>query len=189
MSLAAIGILGGTFDPVHNAHLAMARAALEHLKLDQVLFIPTGTTRYRNPALASGEHRVAMLQLGLQGNAKYRVDERELQPGASGYTVDTLKALHAERGDAQLYLLIGADQYAKLASWHRPEEVKRLAKIAVFERPGIDLKDEDGVERIPMPAMPISASEIRERAKRGEDLSRLVPPAVANYIARHRLYP
>lgn len=188
MSLAAIGILGGTFDPVHNAHLAMARAALEHLKLDEILFIPTGTTRYRNPALASGKHRVAMLRLALQGNAKYRVDERELQSGVSGYTVDTLKALRAERDDAQFYLLIGADQYEKLASWHRPEEVKSLAKMAVFGRPGIDLIDDNEVEHVPMPAMPVSASEIRERAKRGEDLSRLVPPAVANYIARHRLY-
>ena len=188
MRLAAIGILGGTFDPVHNAHLAMARAALAHLKLDEIVFIPTGTTRYRNPALASGEHRVAMLQLALHGNPKCRVDERELQQGASGYTVDTLEAMRAERGDAQLYLLIGADQYEKLASWHRPEEIKRLAKLAVFGRPGIELKGEDKVERIPMPAMPVSASEIRERAKRGEDLSRLVPPAVANYIARHRLY-
>jgi nicotinate-nucleotide adenylyltransferase len=166
----------------------MARAALEHLKLDEIVFIPTGTTRYRNAALASGEHRVAMLQLALQGNPRYRMDQRELQPGASGYTVDTLKALGAERTDAEFYLLIGADQYEKLASWHRPEEIKRLAKIAVFGRPGIELKDEDELERIPMAAMPVSASEIRERAKRGEDLSRLVPPAVANYIARHRLY-
>ena len=178
----AIGILGGTFDPVHNAHLAMAQAALDALKLDKVLFIPTGTTRYRNAAVASPAHRVAMLKLALEGKPKFVLDERELQPGASGYTADTLRGF--KEGD--LYLLMGADQYDKLDTWHRPDEVRRLAKIAVFGRPGIRLKEK--VDLIPMPPMPISASGIRERAGRGEDLSALVPPAVANYIARHRLY-
>jgi nicotinate-nucleotide adenylyltransferase len=182
----AIGILGGTFDPVHNAHVAIARAALDALELDKVLFIPTGSPKYRNPPTASGEHRVAMLRLALQGNPKLQVDPRELRPGASGYTVDTLQALRNEHRDADLYLLMGADQYQKLGSWHRPEEVARLAKIAVFGRPGIEL--EEKVKRIPMDSMPVSASEIRARAGRGENLSGLVPPAVANYIARHRLY-
>lgn len=184
--MRAIGILGGTFDPVHNAHLAMARAALEALALDKVLFIPTGLPKYRRAAVASGEHRIAMLRLALAGNDKFAIDERELAPGASGYTVDTLQALRSELGEVELYLLIGADQYAKLGSWHRPEEVARLAHIAVFARPGIELGGEARV--IPMEAMPVSASGIRARLARGEDVSALVPPAVANYIARHRLY-
>ena len=184
--MAAIGILGGTFDPVHNAHLAMARAALEHLKLDKVLLVPTGATRYRNPASASGEDRVAMLRLALESNPSFEVDTRELQSGASGYTVDTLRALRSESGDAELYLLIGADQYEKLATWHRPDEVKRLATLGVFGRPGITMKQK--VKLIPMDPMPVSASEIRARAKRGESLDGLVPPAVANYIRRRRLY-
>jgi len=183
--VAAIGILGGTFDPVHNAHLAMARAALGELALEKVVFIPTGAPKYRKPALASGEHRVAMLRLALSGNPKYEVDTRELQPDASGYTVDTLQALRAE-GHTDLYLLMGADQHAKLASWHRPDEVARLAKIGVFQRPGFPLKE--NVKLIPMEPLPVSASEVRARVKRGEDISTLVPPPVANYIARHRLY-
>jgi nicotinate-nucleotide adenylyltransferase len=184
--VAAIGILGGTFDPVHNAHLAMAQAALEHLKLDKVLFIPTGPTRYRSPARASGEDRVAMLRLALADEPRFEIDERELQSGASGYTVDTLKALRGELGDADLYLLMGADQFDKLARWRRPDELRRLARIGVFGRPGIQLKEK--VELIPMDPMPVSASEIRSRAKRDEDLSHLVPSAVANYIARRGLY-
>ena len=180
--MAAIGILGGTFDPVHNAHLAMAQAALDALNLERVLFIPTGTTRYRIAAVASPRDRVAMLQLALQGKPKFAVDERELQPGASGYTADTLRGFKGQ----DLYLLMGADQYDKLDTWHRPDEVRRLAKIAVFGRPGIQLKEK--VKLIPMAPMPISASDIRARAGRGEDLSALVPPGVANYIARHRLY-
>jgi nicotinate-nucleotide adenylyltransferase len=182
----AIGILGGTFDPVHNAHLAMARAALDHLNLDKVLFIPTGTTRYRNPAVASGDDRVEMLRLALAGEPRFEVDARELQPDASGYTFDTLQALRSEQPSADFHLLMGADQYEKLAAWHRPDEVKRLARIAVFGRPGIRLKEK--VKLIPMHPMPISASEIRARAKRGEDLAPFVPSAVANYIARRRLY-
>jgi nicotinate-nucleotide adenylyltransferase len=184
--VAAIGILGGTFDPVHNAHLAMAQAALERLKLDKVLFIPTGTTRYRAPAIASGEDRVAMLRLALENEPRFEVDARELQPGASGYTADTLRSLRSELGDAELHLLMGADQYQKLASWRRPEEVKRLARIAVFGRPGI--RPDEDLNLIPMQPMPVSASDIRARAKRGEDLRALVPPAVANYIERRRLY-
>ena len=184
--MAAIGILGGTFDPVHNAHLAMARAALDRLGLDHVLFIPTGQTRYRPPAATPGRDRAAMLRLAIEDEPRFAVDERELRPGATGYTVDTLRALRSEFGDAELHLLMGADQYAKLDSWHRPDEVRRLARIAVFARPGVALNA--GVRLIPMQPMPVSASEIRARAQRGEPLDDVVPPAVANYIARHRLY-
>ena len=181
------GILGGTFDPVHNAHLAMARAALDELKLEKILFMPTGAPRYRHPAVASGEHRVAMLKLALDGESRYEIDARELAPGASGYTVDTLRELRLELGaDTPLWLLMGADQYAKLDSWHRPEDVKRLAAIAVFARPGSPTPRD--VKTIALEAMKISSTEIRGRAARGEDIAPLVPPPVAEYISRHRLY-
>ena len=177
-----VGLLGGTFDPVHNAHLAMARAALEQLKLDRILFIPTGAQHYRNPAAASDEHRLAMLRLAIGGEPRYEIDTRELMPGATGYTVDTLVGLQLEKP----YLLMGADQYAKLGSWYRPEEVRRLSRIAVFARPGIPL--EEGVKTIAMPPMKVSASEIRARVARGEDISPLVPPGVARHIAANGLY-
>jgi nicotinate-nucleotide adenylyltransferase len=165
----------------------MARAALDQLRLEKILFMPTGAPRYRTPALASGEHRVAMLELALAGAPRYEIDARELAPGASGYTVDTLKELRLELGAATpLYLLIGADQYAKLDTWHRPQDVKKLARIAVFARPGIELKGDPLL--VPLEPMPVSASEIRARVARGEDISAMVPPAVANHIARHRLY-
>jgi nicotinate-nucleotide adenylyltransferase len=184
----ATGILGGTFDPVHVAHLAMARAALEHLSLEKVLFMPTGAPRYRKPAVASAQDRLAMLELALAGEPRFALDARELAPGASGYTVDTLRALREELGpDARLYFLMGADQLEKLASWHRPDEVRRLATLAAFARPGYQLNDERTL-MIPLPPMDVSASDIRRRASRGEDLAGLVPPAVANYIARKGLY-
>jgi nicotinate-nucleotide adenylyltransferase len=184
----SIGLLGGTFDPVHNAHLEMARSALAHLALGQLLFIPTGTPPYRKPPLASAEDRVAMLELALAGEPRFRIDKRELAPGASGYTVDTLRALRAELGGAtRIYFLMGADQYAKLASWRHPEEVRRLASIAVFARPGFAVPKE-GVETVPLVPMAISASEVRARAARAKELAGLVPEAVANYIRTHRLY-
>jgi nicotinate-nucleotide adenylyltransferase len=182
----ALALLGGTFDPVHNAHLAMARAALEFLHLKKLLFLPTGPTRYREPAVAEPEHRVAMLHLALEDEPRFRVDKRELRPGASGYTVDTLRSLRAQtHGD--LYFLMGADQLARLGTWHQPDEVRRLAKLAVFARPGYEANDEE-VKVIPMEPMAVSASDIRARAARGESLAGLVPEAVANYIERHGLY-
>jgi len=184
----ALGILGGTFDPIHNAHLAMARAALSALPLERVLFVPTGDPGYRAAPVASAAHRVAMLKLALAGEPRYRIDERELAPGASGYTVDTLRSLRAEL-DAKtaFYFLMGADQFAKLPSWHRPEELRKLATIALFVRPGFETGDKD-VQIVPMQPMPISASDIRQRAARGADLGAMVPPDVANYITRNRLY-
>jgi len=183
-----VGVLGGTFDPVHNAHLAIARAALAQLDLDQLIWIPTGATAYRAPAAASGEHRLAMLRLALAGEPRYAVDGRELAPGATGYTADTLKSLRGDLGaQAEIYLLMGGDQYAKLDSWHRPDEVMRLATIVLVERPGWKAPADD-VRRISIPPMTVTASDIRARAARGEDLSALVPAPVANYISRHGLY-
>lgn len=166
----------------------MARAALDALELDRVLWIPTGAPGYRKPPVASAAHRVAMLKLALQGEPCFAIDERELAPGASGYTVDTLRALRRELGEtAELYLLLGGDQYAAFDTWRAPQEVARLATLAVFPRPGF-ATDKGDVRLVAMAPMPVSASDIRERAARGESLAGFVPPAVANYIERHALY-
>jgi nicotinate-nucleotide adenylyltransferase len=166
----------------------MARAALEQCGFEKVLFMPTGNPRYRTPATASGEHRVAMLRLALGDEPRFEIDSRELAEAASGYTLDTLKELRLEYGPGiSLWLLMGADQYAKLDTWHRPDDIRKLARIAVFARPECEL-DDAGAKRIAFEPMNISASDIRARVARGADISALVPPAVANYIAEHRLY-
>jgi nicotinate-nucleotide adenylyltransferase len=165
----------------------MARAALEHMRLEKIVFMPTGAPRYRTPAVASGEHRVEMLRIAL-GDDAYEIDARELSPGATGYTIDTLKELRLEQGpDTELWLLMGADQYAKFEHWHRPDDIRKLARLAVFARPGWSAAGAR-VEIVPFEPMNISASDIRARVARGEDISKLVPPGVANYIAAHRLY-
>ena len=180
--------MGGTFDPVHNAHLAMARAALGQLALDRVLWMPTGAPKYRQPAIAPAADRVAMLRLALRDEDRFGIDERELSPQASGYTVDTLRALRRELGEAaELHLLLGGDQYAAFGTWREPQEVARLATLAVVPRPGFPLEG-NRVKALTLPPLAISASDIRARAARGESLAGLVPDPVANYIHSHRLY-
>jgi len=166
----------------------MARAALAELALDRILWIPTGVPGYRKPPVASAADRVAMLKLALANETRSSIDERELAPGASGYTVDTLRALRRELGEAaELCLLLGGDQYAAFPQWRDPQEVARLARLAVFPRPGHEPKD-GKVRLVSMPAMNVSASDIRARAARGASLEGLVPPAVARYIVEHGLY-
>lgn len=192
---APIGILGGTFDPVHNAHLRIARLALDSLGLARLLWIPTGAPRYRAAPVAAAEDRLAMLGLALAGEPRYAIDARELRPEASGYTVDTLAALRAELGpEAEMVLLMGSDQYDKLAGWHRWRDLFGLARIAVFARPGwapeasAEVRAAGPVLRVDMPPLDISATEIRARVARGEDVSGMLPPPVLDYISTHRLY-
>jgi nicotinate-nucleotide adenylyltransferase len=184
------GILGGTFDPVHNAHLALARLALEELDLEKILWMPTGSPAYRRPAVASGEDRVAMLRLALEGERRgeprHLIDTRELQPDASGYTFDSVSALRRENAGREFVLLMGSDQYEKRAGWHRWPELERLCEIAVVARPGSRI--DAPVRILPMRPSPVSASEIRARVARGEPIASMVPPAVADYIRDRGLY-
>ena len=164
----------------------MARCALEQWNLEKVLFVPTGNPRYRRPALASGEHRLAMLRLALAGEPRFAIDERELRAGASGYTYDTVSELKKDFPGESFVLLMGADQYARLRTWHRWKELSALAELAVVPRPRSEIP---GTARtIKMEPLNISASDIRARAGRGEDISALVPAAVAEYVKRHALY-
>jgi nicotinate-nucleotide adenylyltransferase len=180
------GILGGTFDPAHNAHLAIAGAAVRALGLQQLLWVPTGAPPYRPAPVAGAAHRLAMLKLAIAGEPRYAVDDRELAPDASGYTFDTLSSLHKDRPGASFVLLMGADQYAKRETWHRWTDIETLCDIAVVARPGwsIDAK----ARMIDMPPLPISASDIRARIARGEDVSAMLPPAVLGYIKQKGLY-
>ena len=166
----------------------MARAALEQLELDRVLWIPTGAPGYRRPPVAPAQDRVAMLRLALHGETRFLVDERELSPHASGYTVDTLRALRRELGGgAELFLLLGGDQYAAFGTWREPEEIARLATLAVVPRPGFPVREKNS-RILALTPLAISASDIRGRVARGASLEGLVPPAVANYIHSHDLY-
>ncbi len=188
-----VAVLGGTFDPVHNAHLAIAARAFEALGVRRVLWLPTGAPAYRRGPVASAAHRVAMLRLALAGETRYVIDERELAPGHSGYSYDTLAALRAELGTGTpLVMLIGGDQYARLAGWHRWRELFGLARFAVFARSGEGAGPQGvpkgGVTHVAADPMPVSGNTIRARLARGESVAGMVPAPVLEYIQLHRLY-
>jgi nicotinate-nucleotide adenylyltransferase len=181
-----IGILGGTFDPVHNAHLAVASTALRAMGLDKLLWLPTGTPPYRPAPVAAAPHRVAMLKLAIADEPRSAIDERELRPGASGFTFDSVSSLKGENPQSRFVLLMGADQYEKRAGWHRWAELEKLCDVAVFARPDSYLEAKANI--IPMTPMKISASDIRARLARGEDVSALLPAPVLGYIREQGLY-
>lgn len=205
-----IGLLGGTFDPVHVGHLALARAAALALGLDEIRFIPTGRSWQKAPTASSGAHRLAMLQQAIGDTPGWRVDTRELErPGAS-YTIDTLLELRAELGaEPALVLLMGGDQLRNLPSWHRYRELLDHAHIAAtrrgphrlseFDPPLEALIAEHGREALPdapagsivffrMAPVAVSATLLRAALARDEQAAELLPAPVLDYIRRNHLY-
>jgi nicotinate-nucleotide adenylyltransferase len=191
-----IGLFGGSFDPVHLRHLELARTAREHLQLDELRWLPTGHPYHRAEAAhVSDAHRLAMLRLAIAGEARFVIDERELHRAGPTYTIDTVVELQAEHPQAELLLLIGQDQYAKLHAWHRWQELLSRVTLVVAGRSGEAPHAAPEVAAyphrlvvLPLPATPESASDVRERLGKGQGIEGLVPPAVASYIARHALY-
>ncbi len=196
-----IGVFGGAFDPPHNAHVALARAALAQLKLQELRIFPTGQAWHKARALSSAADRLAMTDLAFSGLPNVIVDTREIRRDGPTYTLDTLRELQSERPDAQLVLLIGADQAAALRSWHGFEEILSMAIVAIAHRADparaasrfdpqtlAPLPAGARFEEIDLPPMNVSATDIRLRAARGDDIATLVPPAVARYIDQHHLY-
>lgn len=187
VEVGSIVIFGGTFDPVHNAHLALAREALRSLEADRVLWLPTGNPGYREPPVASAAHRIAMLRLAIGTESRFILDERETRPGHSGYTIDTLRSLRAESsGGRAMFLLMGADQYAKFRTWRDPDEIAALCRIVVAARPGWSADDQ--AIHLPFAPQEISSTDIRARLGQGGDVSSLVPVAVLAYIKQKGLY-
>jgi len=186
----SIGLLGGSFDPVHHGHLIAGRIAAEALGLDELRFVPA-----REQPFKQGRHgapaadRAAMLDLAVAGAPGFAVERVELDRPGPSYTVDTLKALRARDPGAELTLLLGADAAAELDAWHRAEELPGLARIVVFGRPGAPMPATPLITgTVEVPAIEISATEIRARVRAGRPIRYWVPDAVAEYIARHRLY-
>ena len=188
-----IGLFGGSFDPVHRAHLALASAALHELQLDEVHWVPAGQPWQKSRTLTDATHREAMLRLALAGEPRFVLDRIEIERPGPSYTIDTLKALQAAHPDTQWFLLIGQDQYAGLHTWHGWTQLLSRVVLAVANRPGDLRAIHPDVMRqphrvVPLPMLDISATEVRARAATGQDLTPLVPPEVARYIESHGLY-
>jgi nicotinate-nucleotide adenylyltransferase len=180
-----VGVFGGTFDPVHVGHLAIANAALDDLQLDSVFFVPARRSPLKEDgAIASAEDRLAMLTGAIANEPRFRVSRLELDREGPSFTVDTLEAL---RGEGELYLILGADAYADFARWREPERIRSLATIVLAARPGVP-NAPAGVRMLDSPLMDISSRELRARAARGRSLRYLVVEPTLRYIEEHRLY-
>jgi nicotinate-nucleotide adenylyltransferase len=218
MSHAPIGILGGTFDPVHNGHLRLAQEALEQCRLVAVRFIPSGIPPHRAAPQAGVQQRLEMVRLAVQGNPAFMLDEREIRRPGPCYTVDTLTELRAETGATQpLCLLLGGDAFLQLHTWHEWKRLFELAHIVVMQRAGgrplgnaiatadATLRNEYHARLAPaarvlhsapagsilvadMPALEISATDLRKRCAEKRDIHYLLPDTVAHYIQTHHLY-
>ena len=188
-----IGVFGGTFDPVHHGHLAIALAALESLPLDRVIFVPARRSPLKEAGpVASEADRLAMLERAIDGEGRFTFSRLELDRPEPSYTVDTLEAL---AGEGQLFLILGADAARDLVRWRKPERVRELATVVVARRAPrvqtpVPLREWNDPAAIVLdtPLMDISARELRERAARARSLRYLVPDAVWRYIGEHHLY-
>lgn len=189
-----IGIMGGSFDPVHIGHLGVARAVAQALGLDRVLLVPAAQAPLRSELVcASAAHRLAMLEIATAGARELAVSDVELQRGGVSYTVDTLRSLRTERPGDEWVWILGEDQLARLPQWAEPETLVQLAEFAVYGRPGCERAPPPLIPglrvcRVEGPEWPISSTAIRARLRRGESVGGLVPDKVIEYIRENGLY-
>lgn len=185
-----VGILGGTFNPVHLGHLALAEGAQQALGLDQVWWIPARVPPLKaSRDLASAEDRVRMVELAIAGRPAFQLSRIELDRDGPSYTVDTLRAVTQAQPETAWHVLLGSDTVPDLPKWRAIDEAMRLATFVVVPRPGVPWPMlPPQVQQIDVPAPDISASEIRRRVKAGQPIAGLVPDAVAQYVAQHHLY-
>lgn len=196
-----IGIMGGTFDPIHNGHLIIAQEVAYKLALDKVLFIPAADPPHKQQRkIEPVEHRLEMVKLAIAGNSKFEVSLVEVEREGLSYTVDTLEDLHRLYAgqDVDFYFIIGADAAADLLNWYQPERVVELTNFAAVGRLGYVLSIDKLVQGLPAlkdrmqlvtaPLIEIAAHEIRERVCTNAPIKYLVPPSVEEYIRQHQLY-
>lgn len=216
VNAAPLGILGGTFNPVHFAHLRLAQELAQDLALAGVRFIPAGTPPHRNAPKVDARHRLEMVRLAIAGNPLFEADDREIRRQGICYTFDTLTELRSDFGGVPICLLMGADAFSALTTWHRWQELFDLAHVVIAHRPGYPLKEmqvslpgplrqvylqrlavDSGVLRTAaagsiltreITALDISATAVREQLSRGASPRYLVPDPVLDYIGRNALY-
>ncbi len=184
--LKKIAIYGGTFDPVHHAHLILAREAIETLGLEKVILVPAAISPLKKAApVASGEVRLAMLRTAIRGQPEFEVDECELLRPPPSYTIDTVEEIRRRECDAVLYCLIGEDNIEQLPRWHRFNELEKLVRFVVLDRTG---KQPTHTYQLIHRRIDISATEIRRRVAQHESIRYLVTESVEKIVQREKLY-
>jgi nicotinate-nucleotide adenylyltransferase len=196
----AIGVMGGTFDPIHLGHLAVAEEAREALGLDRVLFVPAGQPPHKLPGSVSPvRDRVAMVELAIAGNPAFELSTVEVDREGPSFTADTVEMLAKANPDATLHLVLSAETFAELPSWHEPDRLFESARMAVVPREGYPAPDpawiarafpgrEERVDYLGGPRLGLSSTALRTRVAAGRSIRYLVPEAVETYIADHQLY-
>jgi nicotinate-nucleotide adenylyltransferase len=189
-----IGIMGGTFDPIHHGHLVAASEVAGRYALDEVVFVPTGQPWQKHDERVSpAEDRYLMTVIATASNPRFTVSRVDIDRGGPTYTIDTLRDLRKQYGDAaELYFITGADALEKILSWKDVDEMFALAHFVGVTRPGFELSDKhlpaDTVTLVTVPAMTISSTDCRARVAAGQPVWYLVPDGVVQYIAKRRLY-
>ncbi len=185
-----VGVFGSLFDPPHIGHLILCAEAADQLRLDRVLLVPTGTPPHRGPAVEPAAVRLRLAAAAAGTDPHVFVSRTEVDREGPSYMVDTLRELARQYPGRELVLLLGADQLARLGSWHDAPTIPRLARVAVAPRPGVTLHGLDGarVERIDMPHVDLSSTAVRERLAAGRSIRHLVPEPVRELIEREGLY-
>lgn len=187
-----IGIYGGTFDPVHLAHLIFADRAREELKLDKVLFLPAAIPPHKqNKGISDGKRRLEMLEIAIAGNPDFQASAMELNRAGVSYTIDTLHDLSKEYPGDELVLLVGADMLIDFPNWREPDAILQMAMIAYAERPGVTIEHslpQDRVVQVTMSPFDLSSTEIRTRVREGKTIRYVVPAGVEAYIHAQGLY-
>ncbi len=185
--------MGGTFDPIHHGHLVAASEVQHQLDLDEVLFVPTGHPwQKQDRKVTSAEHRYLMTVIATASNPRFSVSRVDIEREGPTYTVDTLRDLHHQRPDVELFFITGADALAEILSWKDAQEMWELARFVGVTRPGHQLSRKGlppgEVTFMEVPALAISSTDCRSRTERGEPIWYLVPDGVVQFIAKYRLY-
>jgi nicotinate-nucleotide adenylyltransferase len=186
-----IGVMGGTFDPIHNGHLVAASEVASAFKLDEVIFVPTGSP-YLKQTVTSAEHRYLMTVIATASNPSFKVSRIDIDRGGDTYTVDTLSEMKELHPDADLVFISGADAIAQILAWKEVEKLWSLAHFVAVSRPGHKLTipeaPEGSISTLEIPALAISSTDVRRRVDNGFPVWYLVPDGVVQYIGKHELY-
>lgn len=186
-----VGVMGGTFDPIHNGHLVAASEVADAFELDEVVFVPTGEPWHKK-VVSSSENRYLMTVIATAANPRFTVSRVDIDRPGTTYTIDTLKEIAAERPGAELFFISGADAIAQILAWKQVDEIWPLAHFVAVTRPGHNLElpeaPEGTISTLEVPALAISSTDVRKRAEAGKPIWYLVPDGVVQYIAKHKLY-